>query len=295
MIKGGRARKRLPGRAMSLELVSSSRCFDGEQRVYRHQSKATGTPMEFAVFLPRIALAGDAVPGLLYLSGLTCTWENVTVKAGAQQWCAEHEIAFLAPDTSPRGEGVADDEAYDLGQGAGFYVNATEAPWAPHFRMYDYVADELLGVVGANLPIEMERLGITGHSMGGHGALTVGMRNPDKFRSLSAFAPIVSPMNCPWGEKALTAYLGTDRTAWEAHDACALVRSQGWDRPILIDQGGADGFLEEQLKPWLFEEACRETGVELTLRMQGGYDHSYYFMASFMADHVDWHAEALTG
>ncbi len=280
---------------MSLELVSSSRCFDGEQRVYRHQSAATGTPMEFAVFLPRIALAGDTVPGLLYLSGLTCTWENVTVKAGAQQWCAEHEIAFLAPDTSPRGEGVADDEAYDLGQGAGFYVNATEAPWAPHFRMYDYVADELLRVVGANLPVEMDRLGITGHSMGGHGALTIGMRNPDKFRSLSAFAPIVSPMDCPWGEKALTAYLGADRSTWAAHDACALVRSQGWDRPILIDQGGADGFLTEQLKPWLFEEACREAGVELTLRMQGGYDHSYYFMASFMADHVDWHAEALTG
>ncbi|WP_350336191.1 S-formylglutathione hydrolase [Coralliovum pocilloporae] len=277
-----------------MELVSSVKCFDGQQRVYRHTSEATGTEMEFAVFLPAQALAGLECPTLFYLSGLTCTWENVTTKAGAQAWCANHGMIFIAPDTSPRGEGVANDEGYDLGQGAGFYVNATEEPWAPHFRMYDYVVKELYDMVIEALPIDEDAIGITGHSMGGHGALTIALRNPEKFRSVSAFAPIVSPMNCPWGEKALTAYLGSDTGQWAEHDACELVKAHGWSGDILVDQGSADGFLEEQLKPWLFEEACRKAGVELTLRMLGGYDHSYYFIASVIGDHIEWHAERLS-
>lgn len=280
---------------MPLDLISSARAFGGEQRVYRHASAATGTDMEFAAFLPAEALRGEACPTLFYLSGLTCTWENATTKAGYQRLAAEYGLILVAPDTSPRGEGVANDAAYDLGQGAGFYVDATEAPWAPHFAMESYVARELFDLVAAELPVWEGAVGITGHSMGGHGALTLAMKHPDRFRSVSAFAPIVNPLECPWGEKAFTAYLGADRTAWAAHDACHLVKQAGWTGDILIDQGTADGFLEEQLKPWNFERACREAGVDLTLRMQGGYDHSYYFISTFLADHVAWHAARLTG
>lgn len=280
---------------MTLDLVSSARAFGGEQRVYRHASTATGTDMEFAAFLPAEALRGEVCPTLVYLSGLTCTWENATSKAGYQRLAAENAMIVIAPDTSPRGEGVANDEAYDLGQGAGFYVDATQPPWAPHFRMESYVADELMGLVSAELPVWDSAIGITGHSMGGHGALTLAMKYPDLFRSVSAFAPIVNPTACPWGEKTLGAYLGGDRKTWEAHDACHLARTKGWARDILIDQGSADGFLEEQLKPWAFDAACREAGVELTLRLQGGYDHSYYFVSTFLPDHMAWHAERLTG
>ena len=280
---------------MTLDLVSSTRAFGGEQRVYRHASTATGTDMEFAAFLPAEALRGEACPTLVWLSGLTCTWENATTKAGYQRLAAEFGMIVLAPDTSPRGADVANDEAYDLGQGAGFYIDASQAPWAPHFRMESYVAGELLELAAAELPVWEEAVGIAGHSMGGHGALTLAMKHPDLFRSVSAFAPIVNPAACPWGEKAFTAYLGGDRAAWADHDACHLATSRGWERDILIDQGGADGFLEEQLRPWTFDAACRSAGIDLTLRMQGGYDHSYYFIASFLADHFAWHAERLTG
>lgn len=280
---------------MTLDLVSTARSFGGEQRVYRHASSATNTDMEFAAFLPAEALRGEACPTLVWLSGLTCTWENATTKAGYQKLAAEFGMIVLAPDTSPRGAEVANDEAYDLGQGAGFYVDASEAPWAPHFSMESYVADELMRVAAAELPVWEEAVGIAGHSMGGHGALTLAMKHPDLFRSVSALAPIVNPAACPWGEKAFTAYLGADRATWADHDACHLAGTRGWQRDILIDQGGADGFLEEQLRPWVFDNACRGAGIDLTLRIQGGYDHSYYFIASFLADHFAWHAGRLTG
>lgn len=276
-----------------MEQVSSTKCFGGEQRVYRHKSKATGTDMEFAVFLPREALDGFYCPSLLYLSGLTCTWENVTTKGLPQMHAAKHGMIFIAPDTSPRGEGVANDDGYDLGQAASFYLNATEEPWAPHFQMENYLTNELPDLLFDALPVDEEALGITGHSMGGHGALTLAMRHPDLFHSVSAFAPITNPMDCPWGQKAFAAYLGSDESKWAEHDACALIKSAGWEGDILIDQGLADTFLAEQLKPWAFEAACREVGVDLTLRLQGGYDHSYYFIASFMADHFAWHADRL--
>ena len=280
---------------MTLQQISTAEAFGGEQRVYRHRSSSTGTDMDVAVFLPEEALRGELCPTLFYLSGLTCTWENVTVKGGAQRPAADHGMIFIAPDTSPRGEGVANDEGYDLGQGAGFYVNATEEPWAPHFRMEDYVARELPKLLAESLPVDADAIGVTGHSMGGHGALTLAMRHPDIFRSLSAFAPITNPLDCPWGHKALGAYLGEDRAAWAEHDACELARSRGFRGDILIDQGQADGFLEEQLKPWAFDAACREAEIDLTLRLQGGYDHSYYFISTFMEDHVAWHAERLFG
>ena len=280
---------------MTLDTVSSARAFGGEQRVYRHASAATGTDMEFAAFLPAEALRGEVCPTLFYLSGLTCTWENATTKAGYQRLAAEYGLILVAPDTSPRGEGVANDAAYDLGQGAGFYIDATQAPWAPHFAMESYVARELFDLVSAELPVWEGAVGVTGHSMGGHGALTLAMKHPDRFRSVSAFAPIVNPLECPWGEKAFTAYLGADRAGWAAHDACHLVEHAGWSGDILIDQGTADTFLDEQLKPWNFERACRKSGVDLTLRMQGGYDHSYYFISTFLADHVAWHTARLTG
>ncbi|MXN63552.1 S-formylglutathione hydrolase [Stappia sp. GBMRC 2046] len=278
-----------------MQLISNARAFGGEQRVYRHRSSSTGTDMDVAVFLPEEALRGELCPTLFYLSGLTCTWENVTVKGGAQRPAADHGMIFIAPDTSPRGEGVADDEAYDLGQGAGFYVNATQEPWAAHFRMEDYVARELPKLLAESLPVDADAIGVTGHSMGGHGALTLAMRHPDVFRSLSAFAPITNPLDCPWGHKALGAYLGEDRAKWAEHDACELARSRGFRGDILIDQGQADGFLEEQLKPWAFDAACREAGIDLTLRLLGGYDHSYYFISTFMEDHVAWHAQRLFG
>lgn len=279
---------------MTLEIVSQAKCFGGTQATYQHASAATGTAMRLAVFTPPQAAQGP-VPVLWFLSGLTCTEENFTVKAGAQRLAAELGIMLVAPDTSPRGEGVPDDadKAYDFGLGAGFYVDATEAPWAQHYRMRTYLEQELPALIGATLPADMTRQGITGHSMGGHGALTIALRTPARFRSVSAFAPIVSPMNCPWGEKALTGYLGPDRATWRAYDACALIEDGARVPDILVDQGSADSFLMTQLKPELLETACAKAGQPLTLRRQDGYDHSYFFIASFIADHMAWHAARL--
>jgi len=273
-----------------MKILSENRMFGGRQLTVEHHSAATGTPMRLAIFLPP---QDGPRPALVYLSGLTCTEDNVTHKAGAQRIAAELGMIFIAPDTSPRGEGVADDPGYDLGQGAGFYVDATQAPWAPHFSMYSYVTSDLMQLVGAEFPVDMGRVGITGHSMGGHGALTIGLRHPEQFKSISAFSPIVSPLNCPWGEKALTAYLGPDKTAWAEHDACALVRRHGHAGMLLVDQGEADNFLDEQLKTHLLAEACKEAGVAANIRMQPGYDHSYFFIASFIEDHLRHHHAAL--
>lgn len=280
--------------ASDLETVSQARAFGGTQHVFRHPSAETGTPMTFAAYLPPAAEEGP-VPVVWFLSGLTCTEENFTVKAGAQRVAAELGLALIAPDTSPRGDGVPDDPdgAYDFGLGAGFYVDATEAPWSANYRMRSYLERELPALVAGALPLDMGRQGITGHSMGGHGALTIALRDPSRFRSVSAFAPIVSPMNCPWGEKALGGYLGQDRAAWRAYDACALIEDGARVPAILADQGTADDFLEPQLKPELLERACAAAGIPLTLRRQDGYDHSYYFIATFIEDHLRWHAEAL--
>lgn len=277
----------------AIETVKTHRVCGGELRYCKQASSVTGTPMTFSVFTPE---GPGPFPVLLWLSGLTCTEDNFTTKAGAYPAAAEHGMIIVAPDTSPRGDTVANDPAYDLGQGAGFYVDATQTPWAPHFKMEGYITDELIALIRAGFPADPVRLGISGHSMGGHGALTLALRHPDLFRSVSAFAPISSPMNCPWGEKAFTAYLGPDRETWRKHDACELLRegaSHGYYDDILVDQGLADPFLTAQLKPELLEQACRETGQKLTLRMQHGYDHSYFFMASFIADHIDWHARRL--
>ncbi len=276
-----------------METLSTSTAFGGTQGVYRHASTATGTDMTFAVYVP--PHAPDArLPVLWFLSGLTCTHANVMDKGEYRRACAEHGVILIAPDTSPRGEGVPDDDAYDFGQGAGFYVDATEQPWAANFNMKRYVEDELPALIAAEFPMaDMTRQGITGHSMGGHGALTIALRNPDRFRSVSAFAPIVAPLHCPWGEKALTGYLGPDRADWRAYDACALIADGARVADILVDQGEADGFLDEQLKPALLADACAAAGIELTVRMQPGYDHSYNFISTFMPDHVAWHAERL--
>lgn len=277
-----------------METVSTARAFGGTQGVYRHASSATGTPMTFSVYLPPHR-SGDRMPVLWYLSGLTCTHANVTEKGEYRRACADHGIIFVAPDTSPRGDDVPDDDAYDFGKGAGFYVDATEAPWATHFRMRSYTEDELPALIAREFPMaDLTRQGITGHSMGGHGALTIALRHADRFRSVSAFAPISSPLACPWGEKALTGYLGADRAAWRAYDACALIDDGAVLPDLLVDQGAADPFLAEQLKPELLEQACSRAGIDLTLRLQPGYDHSYYFISTFMADHVAWHAERLT-
>ncbi len=276
-----------------METLSTSMAFGGTQGVYRHASTATGTDMTFAVYVP--PHAPDArLPVLWFLSGLTCTHANVMDKGEYRRACAEHGVILIAPDTSPRGEGVPDDDAYDFGQGAGFYVDATEQPWAANFNMKRYVEDELPALIAAEFPMaDMTRQGITGHSMGGHGALTIALRNPDRFRSVSAFAPIVAPLHCPWGEKALTGYLGPDRADWRAYDACALIADGARVADILVDQGEADGFLDDQLKPALLAEACAAAGIDLTMRMQPGYDHSYNFISTFMPDHVAWHAERL--
>ncbi|MBD8735451.1 S-formylglutathione hydrolase [Sphingomonas sp. CFBP 13706] len=276
-----------------METLSTSTAFGGTQGVYRHASTATGTDMTFAVYIP--PHAPDArLPVLWFLSGLTCTHANVMDKGEYRRACAEHGVILIAPDTSPRGEGVPDDDAYDFGQGAGFYVDATEQPWAANFNMKRYVEDELPALIAAEFPMaDMTRQGITGHSMGGHGALTIALRNPDRFRSVSAFAPIVAPLHCPWGEKALTGYLGPDRADWRAYDACALIADGARVADILVDQGEADGFLDEQLKPALLADACAAAGIDLTVRMQPGYDHSYNFISTFMPDHVAWHAERL--
>ncbi|MCA9774935.1 MAG: S-formylglutathione hydrolase, partial [Myxococcales bacterium] len=257
----------------SIEIRARARSFDGTQGVYAHRSEATGTAMEFSVYLPPQAERGP-VPVLWWLSGLTCTWENFTVKAGAQRHAAEHGVAIVAPDTSPRGTHLlGEHDAYDFGSGAGFYVDATRAPWSAHYRMYTYVTEELPALVGKAFPVDLGRQGVFGHSMGGHGALVVALRNPDRYRSVSAFAPIVAPSQVPWGRKAFTGYLGDDEETWKAYDATALAGASTWRRPILIDQGTADGFLAEQLRPERFAEACAAAGVDLTLRMQAGYDH----------------------
>jgi S-formylglutathione hydrolase len=280
---------------MTLEMLSTNPSHGGAQGVYRHQSAATKTAMTFAVFVPPHE-PGAKLPVVWYLSGLTCTHANVTDKGEFRQACAELGLIFVAPDTSPRGEDVADDAegAYDFGLGAGFYVNATQEPFAKHYRMRDYIEAELPDIIAANFPADMARQGITGHSMGGHGALTIGLRNPGRFKSVSAFAPIASPLNCPWGHKALGGYLGADQAAWRAYDACALIEDGARLPELLVDQGAADNFLIEQLKPELLEAACAKAGVTLTLRMQPGYDHSYYFISTFMAEHLRWHAARLS-
>ena len=274
-----------------LETLSTNRAFGGTQGVYRHAAKTTGTDMTFAVYCPPQAENGP-VPVLWYLSGLTCTHENAMVKAGAQAHAAAHGLMLVFPDTSPRGPEIADDAAYDLGQGAGFYVDATESPWAPHFSMYSYVEHELPAVVADNFAADMTRQGITGHSMGGHGALTLAINHPDTYRSLSALAPICHPTGTEWGRKQLTAYLGEDETRWARHDASLLLRARGWPRDFLVDQGDSDEFLA-LLNPDALAKAVTDSGVDATLRRQAGYDHSYFFVASFMADHVAWHAARL--
>lgn len=274
-----------------MRTISENKCFGGMQGVYTHASEVTGTDMTFGLFLPAEADAGP-VPVLWYLSGLTCTHENAMVKAGAQRYAAEHGIALVFPDTSPRGEGVANDPAYDLGQGAGFYVNATEAPWAPHFRMWDYVAEELPRIVTAAFDIDEDRQAITGHSMGGHGALTLAMTLPGRFRSVSAFAPIAQPTQSDWGRKQLKAYLGADESLWLPHDSTHLMREHGFDGEVLVDQGSQDQFLD-LLRPEALAEAMMARRQPGTFRMQAGYDHSYFFVASFIPDHLAFHAEAL--
>ena len=282
---------------MNLDTVSVTRAHGGTQHVVSHRSRATGTDMTFSVFVPPQADDGRLCPVIWYLSGLTCSHANVTEKGEYRRACAELGLIFVAPDTSPRGEGVPDDPAgaYDFGLGAGFYVDATEAPFATHYKMYSYVTDELPDSVASAFPVDLERQGITGHSMGGHGALTIALAYPRRYRSVSAFAPIVAPSRVPWGEKALTGYLGPDREAWRRHDAVALIEDGARLPELLVDQGEADNFLEEQLRPELLEQACRDAGIPLTLRRQPGYDHSYYFISTFMADHLRWHAQRLVG
>lgn len=274
-----------------MKTLSENACFGGTQGVYTHASQVCGGEMTFGLFLPEEA-SYVPVPVLWFLSGLTCTHENAMVKAGAQGWAAEQGIALVFPDTSPRGDDVADDEAYDLGKGAGFYVNATQAPWAPHFRMWDYLADELPALLGENFALDMDRQAITGHSMGGHGALTLAMGLPGRFASVSAFAPIAHPTASDWGRKQFNAYLGDDETSWAAHDATLLMQDAGFDGPVLIDQGADDQFLD-LLKPEALSQAIAARRQDGVFRMQKGYDHSYFFISTFMEDHVGFHAEAL--
>jgi S-formylglutathione hydrolase len=278
---------------MTLETISTNKSFGGIQGVYRHDSRETGTPMTFSVFVPPQAAQIGKLPVVWYLSGLTCTHANVTEKGEYRRACAEHGLIFVAPDTSPRGESVPDDEAYDFGQGAGFYVDATEEPWARNFRMESYICKELPSLIGEHFPVDLDRQAITGHSMGGHGALTLALRRPGTYKSVSAFAPIVSPSAVPWGRKALAGYLGTDEEVWSSHDAYSMLFVGRTVPELLVDVGTADPFLEEQLKPELLRGVCFEAGVPLTLRLQPGYDHSYYFISTFMADHLRWHAERL--
>ncbi|MBO9433129.1 S-formylglutathione hydrolase [Ruegeria sp. R13_0] len=276
-----------------METLSENACFGGVQGVYRHASTACQCDMTFGLFLPAEAKDGP-VPVLWYLSGLTCTHENAMTKAGAQAWAAEQGIAIVFPDTSPRGEGVADHEDYDLGQGAGFYVNATQTPWAPHFNMWDYVAEELPALIAENFAIDMDRQAITGHSMGGHGALTLAMNLPGRYRSVSAFAPISNPTGADWGRKQLSAYLGDDEAAWAKHDASLLMKEVGFDGPVLIDTGASDQFID-LLRPEALASAIAEHRQQATYRLQPGYDHSYFFVSTFMEDHITFHAEALYG
>lgn len=277
-----------------LTTLSTNISHSGVQGVFSHASAATGTPMTFSVFVPGHP-PGTTLPVIWYLSGLTCTHANVTEKGEYRSACADLGLIFVAPDTSPRGDEVPDDPdgAYDFGLGAGFYVDASNPPFDRHYRMRSYIEQELPDLIAANFPADMSRQGITGHSMGGHGALTIALRNPGRFRSVSAFAPIVSPLNCPWGEKALSGYLGSGWRDARDYDACALIEDGARLPDLLVDQGDADTFLDSQLKPHLLAEACAAAGQPLTLRMQPGYDHSYYFISSFMADHLRWHAERL--
>ena len=279
---------------MMLDVIAQNRSFGGTQTIFRHQSSQTGTPMRFAAYVPPQAEHGK-VPVFWFLSGLTCTEENFTVKAGAQRVAAELGLMIVAPDTSPRGEGVPGDPdgSYDFGLGAGFYVDATVAPYAANYRMRSYIESELPALVAANLPADMGRQSISGHSMGGHGAITIALRNPGRFRAVSAFAPIASPIDCPWGQKALSGYLGSDKSAWRAYDSTALMDDGHRMPALLVDQGLADNFLVNQLKPELLEAACARAGIDLSLRRQEGYDHSYYFIASFIEDHLRYHAAAL--
>ena len=278
---------------MNLEYLSQNKAYGGEQFVLSHQSEATGTEMTFSVYVPPHE-EGAKLPVLWYLSGLTCTHANVTEKGEYRAACAEHGVIFVAPDTSPRGDDVPDaEDEYDFGKGAGFYVDATQAPWSKHYRMRSYIEDELPAIVAANFPADMARQGITGHSMGGHGALTIALRNPGRFRSVSAFAPIVAPGKVPWGEKALSRYLGEERAAWADYDAVALIENGARLDNLLVDQGTADNFLEEQLKTGLLSMACAKAGIPADIRMWEGYDHSYYFISTFMGEHVAWHAERL--
>lgn len=274
-----------------LERVEHRACFGGWQDVYQHDSATVSGPMRFGVYLPPQAARGPC-PVVYWLSGLTCTEQNVITKAGFQRYAAELGLIVVSPDTSPRGDGVADDPAWDLGQGAGFYVNATEAPWSAHYRMHDYVVHELRALVDARFPTTGAQ-SVSGHSMGGHGALVLALRNPGVYRSVSAFAPIVAPSQVPWGERAFGAYLGDDRAAWAAWDACALVAGAAERLPLLVDQGDADDFLAVQLQPERLREACAAAGHPLTLRMQPGYDHSFYFVATFIGEHLAHHAGAL--
>jgi S-formylglutathione hydrolase len=280
--------------AMALETVSTSRSFGGEQGVYKHASAATGTEMTFSVFVPPHA-AGAKLPVVWYLSGLTCTHANVTEKGEFRRLCAELGLIFVAPDTSPRGEGVEDDAdaAYDFGLGAGFYIDATQEPFSRHYRMWSYVTEELPALIGEHFPADMDRQSIMGHSMGGHGALTIGLTYPDRYKAVSAFSPIVAPSQVPWGQKALTGYLGEDQAIWRKHDTVSLIEDGARLPDLLVDQGDADPFLAEQLRPELLKAACDTAGIPLTLNLREGYDHSYYFISTFMADHLRWHADRL--
>lgn len=280
---------------MSLEVLSENRSHGGRQLVVKHASAATGTEMTFSIFLPPQAESGGKLPIVWYLSGLTCTHANVTEKGEYRAACAEHGLILVAPDTSPRGEGVPDDPAgaYDFGLGAGFYVDATQEPFARNYQMWSYLTDELPALVASEFPVDMSRQGITGHSMGGHGALTVALGNPGRFRSVSAFAPIVAPSQVPWGQKALGGYLGDDHAVWRKHDAVALIEDGARIDGLLVDVGTSDNFLEKELKPELLEKACADAGIPLQLHLRDGYDHSYYFISTFMADHLRWHSERL--
>jgi S-formylglutathione hydrolase len=278
---------------MTFEIVSEAKSHGGRQLVVKHASAATGTDMAFSIFLPPQAETGGKLPVVWYLSGLTCTHANVTEKGEYRAACAELGLVFVAPDTSPRGDEVPDAEGYDFGKGAGFYVDATEEPWSANYRMWTYVTEELPALVATEFPVDMSRQGITGHSMGGHGALTVALRNPGRFRSASAFAPIVAPSQVPWGQKALGGYIGEDRASWRRHDAVALIEDGARVDELLVDVGTADPFLEKELRAELLEQACRNAGIPLQLNLRQGYDHSYYFISTFMADHLHWHAERL--
>ena len=275
-----------------MEKVSSNRSFKGVHEVWSHDSVAVSCKMTFSIYLPDNP-EGQKQKTLIWLSGLTCTEENFRVKSGVQRFASEHNMIIVSPDTSPRGDDVPDDPNYDFAQGAGFYLDATEEPWSKNYNMYSYVVDELVETIKNHFPVDENRLGISGHSMGGHGALTIAIKNPDIFKSVSAFSPICNPTKIPWGEKAFTKYLGKDEHTWNDYDACSLIKSRGWQLDILIDQGEEDEFLADQLKPESFVQACEENNVEVSLRMQPGFDHSYFFIATFIQDHIDWHSQRL--